>query len=145
MADRLLIHELKANCRVGVYAWEQKQPQPIWIDLELAIDAKRAAARDRVRDAVDYGALVTAVKGLVEGKSYHLVETMAEETAALILKAFSVPEVVVRIKKRALPGVDYAAVEVARRAAARTSRTSSAPPTAERPRRETRGAAFGRR
>ncbi len=116
MPDRLLLHDIVAACRVGVYEWEQEKPQPIWIDLELAIDARQAATRDDVKDAVDYGALVTAVKTQVEGRVYRLLETMAEDVAAVILKEFRVPEALVRVKKRALPGVDYAAVEVRRRA-----------------------------
>ncbi len=121
MPDRLLLHDIVAACRVGVTEQERQSPQPIWVDLELPIDAKRAAARDDVKDAVDYAALVTAVKAQAEGNTYRLLETMAEAMAALILKQFRVPEVLVRIKKRALPGVDYAAVEVVRRAVKRAA------------------------
>ena len=114
MPDTLIIRDLVVECRLGVFEWERITPQQIWIDLELAIDAARAAARDDVRDAVDYGRLVGAVRGLVEHTPYHLLETMAEAVASLILKEFSTPSVLVRIKKRALPGIDYAAVEITR-------------------------------
>ena len=45
------------DCRLGVYEWERRSPQTVWLDVELAIDAARAAARDDVRKAVDYAAL----------------------------------------------------------------------------------------
>ena len=115
MADALVIHDLVAECRIGVFEWEQAKPQSVWIDLELEIDAAKAAARDDVVDAVDYARLVREVKAFVEGKSYHLLETMAEEVAALVLKEFATPRVLVRVKKRALPGIDYAAVEITRK------------------------------
>ncbi len=114
MPDRLVIHDLKAECRIGAFDWERERPQPIWIDLELAIDAAKAARRDDVQAAVDYGHLVTSVKGLAEGKTYQLLETLAEDVAALVLEEFRVPQVRVQVKKRALPGIDYAAVEVER-------------------------------
>ena len=62
MQDKLLIQGLTVEALVGVYEWEQQHPQNLWIDLELAIDAARASARDDVAAAVDYGRLVTSVK-----------------------------------------------------------------------------------
>jgi FolB domain-containing protein len=114
MADTLTIHGLMAMCRLGVTDEEQANPQEVRIDVELAIDARRAAARDDVNDAVDYAQLVAAVKALVEGHPYRLMETMAEDIAALILREFSTPEVEVKVAKRALPGIESASVEVTR-------------------------------
>lgn len=116
MADRLLIHDLVAECRIGVHDWEQATPQQVWIDLELGIDAAQAASHDDVADTIDYGRLVTAVKQHVQRKPFRLLETLAEELASLLLTEFATPEVTVRVKKRALPGIDYAAVELSRKA-----------------------------
>jgi len=114
MADTLLIYNLVAECRIGISEWEQANPQNVWIDLELDTDAAKAAAHDNVVDAIDYGTLVTAVKHVVQRKPYHLLETMAEAVASLILDEFATPQVLVRVKKRALPGIESAAVEVRR-------------------------------
>jgi dihydroneopterin aldolase len=143
--DKLIIKNLAVETRIGVYEWEQNAPQMIWIDLELSIDAKRAAARDDMREAIDYGRLVTAVKERVQTKAYRLLETVAEEVAALVLSDARVPSVRVRVTKRALPGIDSAAVELVRRRSARTSRRNSASPTAARRRRETRTASSARK
>lgn len=113
-ADTLIISDLAVSCRVGVTGWEQARPQPVWIDLEIQIDAARAAASDDLQHALDYARLVTLVRDAVQIKSYKLVETIAEEVAALILKEFKPPQVKVRVKKRALPDVGYTAVEVIR-------------------------------
>jgi dihydroneopterin aldolase len=114
MADTLTIHGLTARCRLGVTEAEQASPQEIWIDLELAIDAKRAALRDDVNDAVDYARLVAEVKALVEGHAYRLMETMAEDIAAMILREFPTPEAEVKVTKRALAGIESATVEITR-------------------------------
>ncbi|MBI4343846.1 MAG: dihydroneopterin aldolase [Candidatus Omnitrophica bacterium] len=128
MADRLLIHELEARCRLGVYEREQAAPQRILIDLELTIDAARAAAGDDVRQAIDYAQLVGRVKQLAEGSAYRLMETLAEAIAADVLERFEVPALRVRVKKQALPGIGYAAVEVER--ARRTARAGRRRPRA---------------
>ena len=115
MTDKLRITDLVAECHIGVFEWEQANPQNVWIDLELEIDATQAAAHDDVRATIDYGRLVTVVKQYVQHKAFHLLETMAEGVAALILNEFLTTQVMVRIKKRSLPGVEYAAVELVRR------------------------------
>ena len=114
MADTLRIQDVEVACRLGVQEWEQAAPQTIWIDLDVAIDAARAAARDDVREAVDYGRVVTAIKALAQQQPYRLMETLAEAVAQRILQEFQTPRVVVAVKKRALPGIGYAAVEVVR-------------------------------
>jgi dihydroneopterin aldolase len=114
MQDRLIIKDLVVEALVGVYEWEQEHPQNLWVDLELSIDAAKAAARDDVAAAVDYGRLVSAVKQHLSRKPFRLLETVAEELAAVVLNEFATPEVTVRVKKRSLPSLDFAAVEVTR-------------------------------
>ena len=122
MSDRLLIHDLAAQCRLGVFEWERETPQRILIDVELEINAARAAAGDDVREALDYGRLVSHVRQYAEQSSYRLMETLAEKIAGDILERFGAPRVRVRVKKQALPGIGYAAVEIERGARARRAR-----------------------
>ena len=112
--DRLILEGIVVECRLGVSEWEQEHPQTIRVDLELAIDAARAAAGDDVEATIDYAQLVTAVKELARRKPYRLLETLADEIASLVLQRFVTAKVFVRVKKRALPGINYAAVEVER-------------------------------
>ena len=114
MSDRLILQDIEASCRLGVYEWEQASPQPVWIDLELAIDAAKAAASDAVSEAVDYAKLVAAVRELAQRQPYHLLETVAEAIGSLILTRFNTSWVRVRVKKRALEGIGYAAIEIER-------------------------------
>jgi dihydroneopterin aldolase len=115
MADKLSIRGLAVACRLGVLDEERAKAQTIWIDLELEIDASKAAERDDVESSVDYAALMASVKQHVESTSYRLMETLAEDIAALVLTRFPTPGVEVKVRKRALPGIDYAAVEITRR------------------------------
>ena len=116
MSDTLILREIVAECRLGVFDWERATPQRIWVDVELEIDAAKAATRDDVRRAVDYARVVTRVREVAKRQPYRLLETLSETIAAAILEEFQTPRVRLRVKKRAMEGVDYAAVEVERRA-----------------------------
>ena len=146
MADRLILSEIAVDCRLGVQEWEQRTPQTIWIDIELAIDAAKAAAADDLSQAVDYAALTEAIRQLAQGHPYKLMETLAEEAAALVLGLSRSPWARVRVKKKALTDVGYAAVDVTRLAndprksravTAGRSRAKSPFPTTGRRSRET--------
>ena len=69
MPDRLLVQDLEVQCRLGVFEWEQANPQTVWIDLELAIDAAKAAVRDDVREAIDYSRLVGLVQEVAQQRA----------------------------------------------------------------------------
>ena len=115
MADVLVLRGIETSCHVGVTNEERSTPQPVWFDIELEVDVPRAARRDEVHEAVDYAKVADLVRELAEGREFHLLETMAEETATLLLEQFEVPEVWVRVRKRALAGLEFAAIEIARR------------------------------
>ena len=50
----------------GVFEFERRDGQVFVIDLALGVDTAPAAASDDLRDTVDYGSLVAAVKAAVE-------------------------------------------------------------------------------
>ena len=114
MPDTLRIHNLLASSRIGLTAQERKRPQRVWIDVEVAIDARRAAAADDVRRTVDYARLVALLRQRLRQRSFCLLETLTEEMASVVLRTSATPRVRVEARKHALPGIDYAAVTVTR-------------------------------
>jgi dihydroneopterin aldolase len=112
--DTLHLHGLEVDCRLGVHDWEQRAAQPVWIDLELPIDAARAAARDDVSQAVDYAALVDRLRTLASRRPFRLMETLAESAADLVLSETGAAWVQLRVRKRAVKGLGDAAVQVTR-------------------------------
>ena len=109
MADKLIISDLEVPCRIGVTDIERATPQTIWIDLELAIDAAKSARHDRLADTVDYARLAHRIAERAQ-QPVQLLETIAEAIADLILFEFRAKRVTVRVKKRALANIGYAAV-----------------------------------
>ena len=97
--DIVYISELRVATIIGVYDWERSVRQTVVLDLELASDNRRAAASDRIEDALDYAALSGRVLSFIEGSEFQLIETMAEQVAAIVLAEFSVPWLRLRIAK----------------------------------------------
>ena len=113
--DKILVHSLECRVHVGVPLAERRRRQRVLIDLELGLDLKKAGRSDRVEATVDYAAVAREVKSLVEGSSFKLVETMAEQVAQAILRRFHPTSVRVRIRKFSVPGAASVGVEIARR------------------------------
>ncbi|MCP5128959.1 MAG: dihydroneopterin aldolase [Pseudomonadales bacterium] len=107
--DIVYIQALRADTIIGVYEWERSVRQSVVLDFELATDNRRAAATDRVEDALDYATLSERVLSFIEGSEFQLIETMAEQVAAIVMTEFGVPWLRLRLAK---PGAVAAAAEV---------------------------------
>ena len=69
----------------GVFDFERRDGQIFVVDLVLGLDTRPAAASDDLRDTVDYGSLVAAVKAAVETDPVDLIETLAQRIADVCL------------------------------------------------------------
>ncbi len=98
--DTIYLHDLRVDCIIGIWEWERRTTQTLTIDLDLAVDVRRAAASDDLRDTLDYKAVAKRVIAFVSASQFHLVETLTEKIAELLLSEFRVPWVRVRINKR---------------------------------------------
>ena len=107
--DIVYINKLRADTVIGVYAWERSVRQSVVLDLELASDNRRAAASDSIADALDYATLSDRVLSFIEGSEFQLIETMAEQVAAIVMAEFGVPWLRLRLAK---PGAVAQAAEV---------------------------------
>lgn len=87
--DIVFLRQLQLEAVIGIHDWERKAPQPLLMDLEIATDARRAAASDRIQDALDYHTVARCLTDYVAGSDFQLVETLAEGCAELILREFA--------------------------------------------------------
>lgn len=99
MSDIVFIRGLRPRAILGLNDWERKKPQELEIDVELAWDIREAAAHEDIKRSVNYRAVAKAVMRHTEEGKYLLVETLAENLAALIRKEFGVPWVRLRVAK----------------------------------------------
>jgi dihydroneopterin aldolase len=113
--DIIYLHDLKVDCVIGIWEWERRTTQTLTIHLDMAVDIQRAAASDSIHDTLDYKAVAKAVITFVSASQYHLVETLTEKIAELILSEFRIPWVRVKLnKKGAIRGASDVGVIVER-------------------------------
>jgi dihydroneopterin aldolase len=104
--DRIRVEGLEVECVVGVYPEEREVAQRLWIDLELGLSLEAAAHSERVRDSVDYAALVSQLAFLLDVCRFRMLETAALTLLRYVLappapgrRRASVDEARVRLSK----------------------------------------------
>jgi 7,8-dihydroneopterin aldolase/epimerase/oxygenase len=119
MTDHVRLTNLLFDGRHGVHEWEQQEAQPFEVDVDLVLDLQPAGTSDDLARTVDYGGVYDLVREIVEGRSFGLIEALAETIGKEVLAAFPpVDEVGVVVRKPAVQlggPLDHAAVEIHRR------------------------------
>ena len=107
------LKSLKIDCIIGIYDHERQTPQTVIMDIDLDYDFAAAAGSDAIGDAVDYAAVARSVTEFVRRRAFQLIETMAEETAAMLLAQLT-PVRTVRLEIRKPAAVPAAACSFVR-------------------------------
>ena len=97
--DIIFLREMQVETVIGIWDWERKIRQTVSIDLEMAADIRKAAATASVEDTLNYKSVAKRLQQFVGDSSYQLVETLAENIAAIVIDEFDVPWVRVRLNK----------------------------------------------
>jgi len=97
--DKIFIHALKTETIVGIFDWERQVKQTVVLDIEVSADIRKAALTDSIDDTLNYKRVAKRVLAFIEESSFHLVETLAEQVAMLILEEFAVGWVRIALSK----------------------------------------------
>ncbi len=98
--DIIYLHNVQIETVIGIFAWERRVKQTVSFDLDMAADVRKAAASDSIQDTLDYKKVAKRLIEFVGQSEFHLVETLAERVAELVLKEFSVSWVRLRLNKQ---------------------------------------------
>ena len=97
--DKIFIRALKTEAIIGIFDWERQVKQTVIVDIEISADIRKAARSDSIDDTLNYKRVAKCVLAFVEESSFHLVETLAEHVAMLILEEFGVSWVRIALSK----------------------------------------------
>lgn len=115
--DRLRLRGLRFVGAHGVYPHERVEGRRFKVDLTLELAPHRAGVTDALDDALDYTEAVALVRSVVTGRSFALIEAMAESIAEALLGAFALSAVEVCVSKH-VPGLwgdpDWLSYEIRR-------------------------------
>ncbi len=98
--DIVFLRGLRIETVIGIYDWEKEIKQPVILDLEMSTDVAKAAATERIEDALNYKAVSKRLKQFVSESRFELVETLAERCAAIIREEFGVAWVRLSLNKK---------------------------------------------
>ncbi len=116
--DKILIEELELSAHIGVPAEERARPQRLVVSLALVPRHRFDELQDDLAHTVDYAAVSAVLRELVAARRDRLLETLAEEMAAHLLRIFPLDRVELELRKFILPETKYVAVQLGRTAAA---------------------------
>jgi dihydroneopterin aldolase len=97
--DKIFIHALKTEAIIGIFDWERQVKQTVIVDLEISADVRKAALSDSINDTLNYKRVAKRVLAFVEESQFHLVETLAEHLAMLLLEDFGLAWVRISLSK----------------------------------------------
>ena len=114
-ARRVFVRDLELMARVGIFEVEKRYVQRIVVSVDLAVVDDYDGTSDRLEDVVDYGRIVAAIRTIVDGEHFHLIETLAERIASASLEDRRILSVRVTIEKPdILPGCRSVGIAIER-------------------------------
>lgn len=99
LIDKVLIEQLEVPAVIGVYEWEQLQPQPLIFDLEMQLDFSAAMDSDDLDDALDYAKVAELVTQYCDQHQFKLLEKMAGGIIYMLFAEFSIATIKLKIRK----------------------------------------------
>jgi 7,8-dihydroneopterin aldolase/epimerase/oxygenase len=112
----VFIRDLVLSCVIGVHRREHVRAQRVRINLDLAVRESRDL-HDDLGNVVCYERIASAVRAVVASRHIKLLETLAEEIAAICLADTRVRSVRVRVEKLdIMPDAASVGVEIERSA-----------------------------
>ncbi|MDD5199938.1 MAG: dihydroneopterin aldolase [Terrimicrobiaceae bacterium] len=112
--DWIEVRGLKVEARIGVPDAERAEPQRLLVDLRLRPLRGFSQMPDSIEATVDYFAVAQRVAALSAERPRRLIETLADEIAAAVLREFPARRVEVTVRKFILPDTEFVAVHCAR-------------------------------
>src|SRR3984957_14633411 len=88
--DKIFLRALKTEAIIGIFDWERQVKQTVIVRTEISADIRKAALSDSIDDTLNYKRVAKRVLAFVEESKFHLVETLAEHIAMLILEDFGI-------------------------------------------------------
>jgi len=111
----VFVRDLMLPCSIGVHHHEKHVPQRVRVNLDLAVREGNLDLGDDIGNVVCYEAIVAGVRRITTAGHVNLVETLAEQVAAMCLSDPRIRTARVRIEKLdVFPDATSVGVEIER-------------------------------
>lgn len=110
------IEQLKVLAQIGVSKAERAKRQRLTLNITVWPARDLRDVKDAVSRTVDYSVLCREIKTYLGRQSPKLLETLAQDLTAHLLRKFRIRKIRLEIRKFVLKDAAYASVTVTRRA-----------------------------
>lgn len=117
-ADEIHIEQLEVSARIGVSEEERGSPQRLTVSISFWPYRQMRDLDDNIRHTIDYSVVADETKRFLHDQSTGLIETLAHQLAAHLLKNFPMQKVTVEVRKFPLQDAKHVSVTVTRTASA---------------------------
>ena len=93
MSATIILKNLRVPSVIGVYEREKTAAQTLKLDLELSLRSANASISDKLRDTVDYDALIRAIREFAAKHTHELLERFTYALAQQLLASFPLKHV----------------------------------------------------
>jgi dihydroneopterin aldolase len=98
--DKIILSRMAFFGYHGVFPEENKLGQQFFVDAELSLPLGLAGRTDELEHTINYAEVYYTVQNIVEGKSFRLIEALAEKIASELLQTYtSINEIKIRVIK----------------------------------------------
>ena len=97
--QHVFVRDLELMAHIGIFSYEKRGPQPIIINVDLAVAESNQPIDDNIENVVCYRQGGEKIRKLLARGHVRLVETLAEDIAQACLETPAVLSVRVRIEK----------------------------------------------
>jgi len=102
--DRIFVHDFVLPICIGAFDSEHDKPQRVRFTVDACI-ARPARTPERLHEVFSYDLITDGIRHIVAQGHVHLVETLAERIAAMVLAHPQILSVTVRVEKlEVIPG-----------------------------------------
>jgi len=112
--QQIHIEQLKVFAKIGVSRAERRRRQRLVLNITLWPARDLRDIKDAVTRTVDYSALCQETKNFISRNSPKLLETLANDLAAHLLRKFRIRKISIEVRKFVFKDAAYASVTVTR-------------------------------
>ena len=119
MSDETIhIEQLRISARVGVPDLERAAPQRLALNITLWPNQSWRDLEDEISRTVNYSAVARVVEEFVQNRCDKLIETLADQIAAHLLRSFPIKQVRIELRKFVLAKAEFVSVTLTRQQSA---------------------------
>lgn len=114
--DAIHVEQLEIFACIGVTDPERANRQRLTVSITLWPKPTFDNLQDDITRTVNYSAICVAARDTAEARPHCLIETLGEQIASQLLRAFPIRKIKIELRKFVLPDAAYVSVGITRTA-----------------------------